>query len=159
MPFVDIELKQNENGIFDFSFSDGDFNIVEGFEMALLMSVLCEQRAESSEVAAPEMRRGWWGNEAQNFEEYNIGSKLWLLYQARSTTDTLNNALTFVRDGLNWFIEDSFLSEVNVTAEYRRIDTQRVLDMNVDLVRFQNSVASKGFRIWQNTGRVEVVEK
>lgn len=158
MPFVDIALDESGNkGFPDFEFVNGDFKTVEGFEMALLMSVLCERRAEPSEVSAPERRRGWWGNEALDFENYNIGSKLWLLFQARSTQQTLNNAITYVRQGLQWMIEDNFLEDVNVTAEYKQIKTEKVLEIMVFLIRSQNSVETRGFRLWQNTERIEII--
>jgi len=154
MAFVDIKMTQNEEEFLDISFENGDLSTVDGFESALLMSILLEKRASSSEIEAPQFRRGWWGNEALGFDDYEIGSKLWLLSQSRIRQKSLNEAITFSRDSLQWFIDDDFLDKVEVTANFSFDDGQSTLDLQIGLFRSQNSVLSKGFKIWQNTGKV-----
>ena len=156
MDFVDIAVSNVGRSYFDIDFENGDIKTTNGFETALLMSVLGEKRALQSEVPAPERQRGWWGNEALDFADYEIGSKLWLLAQARQTQVNLNHAQTYVRDSLQWFVDDGFLDEVEVGAQYNKIGDESVMEILVNLVRFQNSVLSKGFKIWQNTGAVTV---
>lgn len=154
MNFVDIEFCESCNGCFDIQFENGDIKTTDGFESALLMSVLCEKRASSSEVPAPERRRGWWGNEALDFDDYEIGSKLWLLYQSRKTQRALNDAITYVRDSLQWLIDDDFLDDIRVIAEYGSRDTTEFMNITVDLVKSQNTVLTRGFKIWQNTNGI-----
>lgn len=143
---------------YDFTIVNHKLNTTQGFDQALLMSILCEKRASSSEVSAPEKRRGWWGNEVLGFGNYNIGSKLWLLFQARANQDTLNNAITYTRDGLQWLINDGYVIDINVSAEYNIVNTQRVLDITIVLIRSKDSVETRGFRLWQNTGQIELIE-
>lgn len=156
MDFVDIALSKDNRTFFDIDFENGDIKTTDGFEMALLMSILGNKRADASEVPSPERRRGWWGNEALDFNDYEIGSKLWLLAQARETQLSLNNAKTYVRNSLEWFLEDGFLDEILVIAQYIQVGLERVMEIKIDLIRSQNSVLSKGFRIWQNTARIDV---
>lgn len=157
MAFVDLAFVMTEEGYFDLAIEDGDFVTTDGFDTALLMSIFCHKRASASEVGFPQNRRGWWGNEALGFDNYNIGSKLWLLEQARNNKETLNDAKTYTEDSLTWFLTDRFLDNTVVTTEYKKINGESVLEIHASLIRFQNSVAEKGFRIWQNTSNIELI--
>lgn len=156
MEFVDIAVSNEGRDFLDIDFENGDIKTTDGFETSLLMSILGNKRASASEVPAPQNRRGWWGNEALDFDDYEIGSKLWLLNQARQTQRTLNDSITYSRDATQWYVDDNFLDKVQVTAEYVKVGNDRVLEILINLVKFQNSVLSKGFRIWQNTSRITV---
>lgn len=159
MAFTDVALNKKNTTFFDFEFANGDFVTIDGFENALLMSIFCQKRASASEVPIPQNRRGWWGNEALGITDYNIGSKLWLLSQARENKLTLNDAKTFSEDSLKWFFEDGFLDETKIATSYKRINGLQALDIAIDLIRFHNSVLSRGFRIWQNTADIDIIEE
>ena len=159
MAFTDIALNKKNSLFFDFEFADGDFVSIDGFENALLMSMFCQKRASASQVPTPQNRRGWWGNEALGLTDYNIGSTLWILSQAREDLLTLKDAKTFTEDSAKWFLEDGFLDEVRVVTSYKRINGLRALEIFVELIRFHNSVLSRGFRIWQNTTDINVIEE
>jgi len=97
---VDIKLN-DDKGYWDIDFdSQGDFVLEDGFDTAILMSLMCNKRANEAEVEAPQYRRGWWGNETSDFDNFEIGSKLWLLSQARATQNTLNRAIRYTQDAL-----------------------------------------------------------
>jgi len=153
MPYIDIDLLKNNNDKFyDINFgSDGDFIKTEGFNMALKISLMCERRASESEVALPQFRRGWWGNEFLGFDNFEIGSKLWLLNQTRATQNTLNNSITYTQNSLQWLITDNYLSRVHVTANYE----DNGLNINIDLIRSNNLVESYGYSLWDNTLKEE----
>lgn len=148
MAFVDILLEKNTDGYYDIAFDNGDLKSTEGFTSALLMSIFCERRATPSEVATPEKRRGWWGNSFLGFTDFEIGSKLWLLSQARADQVSLNNSITYANNALDWLIEDKYIDKVNVSAEY---DEQNRLLLAIQLLIGQDIVLNKGFRLWQNT--------
>lgn len=147
MAFVDI-LMEKDNGFYDLAFDNGDLKSTQGFTSALLMSIFCERRATPSEVATPEKRRGWWGNAFLGFTDFEIGSKLWLLSQARADQVTLNNSITFSTNALDWLIDDKYIDKANITAEY---DEQNVLLLAIQLLIGQDIVLNKGFKLWQNT--------
>ena len=148
MAFVDIKMAKTSDGYYDLSFEDGDLVTTEGFDTAINMSIMCERRASVSEVPAPAKRRGWWGNAYLGFANFEIGSKLWLLLQARATENTLNNAVTFAKAALQWFVDDEYLDKVNATADY---DTEGTLVLLIELIRAQDIVLSNGYRLWGNT--------
>ena len=86
-------LLEKQNGIYDISFENGDFKLTEGLDSSIITSVFVDQRAEPSEVSAPELRRGWVGNEQNEDPNYQVGNKLWQFFQARAIQSTVNGSL------------------------------------------------------------------
>ncbi len=146
---IDIALEQS-NEIFDIAIdpNTGDFQLVDGFETALTMSLFCERRADASEIPTAELRRGWWGNEVGP-EGFEIGSKLWLLDQARKIQRTLNDAIDFARDGTQWLIEDDHLVSIDISSEFNS-----GLNLNLILNRSNSATESKSYELWENTNAV-----
>jgi len=140
-------LLNTDKDYYDISFVNGDFALTDGMETALLMSVFCEKRASASEIPAPELRRGWWGNTVYGFDNYEIGSKLWLLEQARRDNITLGLAKTFTADCFQWLIEDNNAQGINVDSSF----IVNGIRIDVDIVISQNKTISKSFDLWQNT--------
>ncbi|MGD9276258.1 MAG: phage GP46 family protein [Candidatus Pacearchaeota archaeon] len=148
MAFVDFKLIKNNYGLYDINFIDGDIEITQGFETSLLMTVLCERRASASEISIAQKRRGWWGNAFLGYNNFEQGSKLWLLSQARADQLTLNNAKTFLNNALQWYITDSLLSNFTVDTSY---NAQKELLIKISLIISSDIVLSKYFKLWQNT--------
>jgi phage gp46-like protein len=145
---IDIAVIQDNKGNFDIEIDPetGDFKLVDGFETALAMSLFCERRADESEVSVPELRRGWWGNEVGP-EGFEIGSKLWLLYQARKNQETLNKAEDYAREAVQWLVDQGHLKSVDVSASF----TEDGISINIILNRFNGSTGSKSYQLWENT--------
>lgn len=147
MSNIDLKLTKTSAGYYDISFTDGDFTLTDSFETAILMSLLCEVRADASEVPAPEHRRGWWGNEVATVPNYQIGSKLWLLEQARNNQNTLNLAVNYVKNSLQWLEDDGYIKKIEVNG------LQSISDITVEikLIRSQDRVDTLYFNLWDNT--------
>lgn len=150
MADVDIALNKIDENYWDISFVNGDFKKTDGFETAINITLMCERRAAESEMPKPELRRGWWGNLLLPYDKFEIGSKLWLLSQARSTQDTLNNSITYMQTAFQWFIDDGYLEKIDIDAEYRGIDNTELI-IRIDFIRSQNIVESKYYSVWNNT--------
>ena len=149
---TDLVFDQDELGEFDWSIdSDGDFTTDDFFDTSLLMSIYCERRALPSEQPVSSLRRGWIGNE---FEDFEIGSKAWLYYQARLNTDTLNGVITEVTNGLDWltsndFIDGGFVESYEVTAQV----VNGGLAVNVVIERANSEVDKRFYELWNNSGK------
>lgn len=150
MADIDIALERSEEGYYDFSFVNGDFKKTQGFDTAIQITLMCERRADESEMPAPETQRGWWGNLILPYDNFEIGSKLWLLSQARANQETLNNSITFAETAFQWFIDDDYLDKVNITSEYQDEESTQLI-LKIDLIRSQNVVDSRYYSIWENT--------
>jgi len=140
-------LLNKEKGYYDFDFLDGDFALTDGLGTALLLSFLCEKRAAASEIPTPEFRRGWWGNTVLKYDNYEIGSKLWLLEQARKDNTTLNLAKTYTSDCLQWLISDTLVKEIKSESSFI-VDG---ISVEADLVISPNKTLSIAFDLWENT--------
>ncbi len=143
---ADILLNTNK-GYHDIGFTNGDFTLTQGLETALLMSVYCEKRADASEVPASEMRRGWWGNLVLGYGDYEIGSKLWELEQARKDNVTLGLTKTYTVDGFQWLIADNLAKEIKVDSSF----IVNGIQIEIDIVISQNKTISESYELWQNT--------
>jgi len=135
------------NSYYDFSIENGDFALTQGMDTALLMSIFCEKRADISEMPFAETRRGWWGNTVLDTENYEIGSKLWLLEQARRDLTSLSLAKTYAQDCLQWLIEDSLAKEIQTDSAF----SENGIDIDINIVTSSNKIVSKAYNLWNNT--------
>ena len=113
----DIKFKQNNQGQWDIDFVNGDFEMTQGLDTAIYLSVLGEKRASPSQVTDPTLRRGHFTNEFSDIEGYEVGSLLWLYtQQSKNTLSNLSLIESAVQDGLKWLVEDKIVSKVEVVA-------------------------------------------
>lgn len=146
---IDLALTLREQNYYDIDFDfNGDYLMTEGLDTALLMSLFCEKRADSSEVPTPQLQRGWWGNLFNDIPNYEQGSKLWLLYQARLTQNKLNQSITYGDDGVSWFVADNFCERIVTTGAM----TVNGITLDFKFFRSQSQVASFSYGLWQGTG-------
>lgn len=150
MPGIDIKLIKDKNGLYDISFKNGDIETTNSFDTSIINSLFCDRRASSHEIKSSELRRGWWGNTLNNDISHEIGSKLWLLEQARVTQDTLNKAIDYARTSLQWLISDGYLNKINVTGSYER----NKINLNTQLFRPNGIVDTQAYVLWENTGNI-----
>jgi len=149
----DLTLTKNEDDVYDLTITNGDFTSNDGLDTTILLALFVDKRAEPSEIAEASLRRGWIGNEQNEEEDYEIGSKLWLLYQSRLIDKTLNLAIDFVRDCFIWMIPDQLVKDIIVTGE---IKSQNIT-ITVNFVRFDDSSFTLQFDLWENTSFVSPV--
>lgn len=112
----DVRLVRKDDGLFDLQVSNNVLETVDGFETAIIVSLLTDARAPSSAVQTPSRRRGWVGNVLNAASGRQLGSRLWLYKQARLTDAVLNNITVAAQESLNWMIEDGIAKSVAATA-------------------------------------------
>lgn len=125
---------------------DGDIVTADFFDTAILMSIFCERRATPSEVPESERRRGWIGNEST--PGFEIGSKLWLYYQARVTRSILSGLESVIRAGLQWMVDDGIAESIEVNAE---LSGGKVV-VDIPTKRPSSKVERRYYDLWENTG-------
>lgn len=146
---TDLKLTRDSDRQWDISIDPvtGDFAIDDSMNTAIEMTVRCQRRADASQVATPEYRRGWIGNELSDVPEFQQGSLLWLLYQAKLTDVNADLAADFLNDAFAWMVEDGLLAEAQVAG-------QRLLEgvrLSVKLKRTDGRTESRLFDLWENT--------
>lgn len=104
----------------DLVFSDNDLQTEEGLATAVLMSLFTDRRALDDDEL-PDTRsddkRGWWGDLIDGITDDLIGSKLWLLSRAKTTPEVLLQAEDYIRESLEWLIDDGIAASIDITVE------------------------------------------
>ena len=136
-----------QTGLYDFSIGpDGDILTEDFFDTAILYSLFGERRASSDEMVEPQQRRGWIGNSA----DFENGSKLWLLRQARLTRENLNRIQDEAAKSLAWLVSDGYAASIdNPVASVSNGN----VTLNVTIRRSRDKVIRKFYTLWENTGR------
>ena len=126
---------------------DGDLESVDGYSTSLSLSILTNQRADSSEVAQPLNRKGWIGDLTPKTFGREIGSKVWLFYQSRVVDETVNGIRNAMYDGLMWMLQDSQISNLEVTAE--KSGSNGIVALVT--INVANNTVRRYFNFWDDT--------
>ena len=113
-----MNIERRPDGFFDLVIEDGDFKTSDSLETPIFMSLFEERRADNSEQPSPRLQRGWWGNELSAISGFEIGSKLWLLFQARKNDQSLNLSEVYTREALEWLVTDQIVPSIEVNSEF-----------------------------------------
>ncbi len=124
---------------------------VDGTVSALvLISLFTDARAEDSDTLPDQSGdlRGWPGD---TFYDAPWGSKLWLLYREKLTTDVRNRAVKYAEDALAWMLQDQgdgpLAQKVSVTGSIPRFQT---LALNVVITKPSgDSVSLTVSKLWE----------
>jgi len=143
----DILVKQDANGFFDLRVKDNDFESVDGFETAIIISLFTDARAPSANVESPERRRGWVGDILTAEIGRDLGSTLWLYEQSRITQNILNQIKQAARESLVWMVEDGIAKDVATAV--RQTDT-RAIEIDIIIKTLQNRVERFSV-LWRRT--------
>lgn len=146
----DVKLEKDADGVFDLVEENGDIASVDGLETAIITSLFTDARTSSGEVPAAYNRRGFSGNLLRIDDDYELGSELWLLDQARLDQNTLNRAQDFAYKSLLWMITKGLAEniEVNVIKQGTRGNY-----IEIKLFKAQNQVA-RYITLWQSTSGI-----
>jgi phage gp46-like protein len=146
---IDLKLSLNSEGMYDLSITNGRLDTINSFDTSLIMSFYGEARAAESEIPVVQRQGGWWGNLFNATLDYEYGSKLWLLYQARANNNTLNAGIAYLTDAFQWYVDDNYARQVNVTGTRRGNQIRFFIEMitpNNDIINFAAD-------LWQETGK------
>ncbi len=146
---IDVKLTQDTNGAFDLTIKSGDFVGVEGFDTALDLSLFTDARAPKDKISLPENRRGWLGDTESPVADRVIGCLLWLTNQRRLTQATLNDNVSYTRDGLNWFIEDGLVTDITVTG---KIIPRQGTELKIIITTLDGRTDTHYVPLWEVTG-------
>ncbi len=117
-------------GAADFAIEANDLATDDGLETAVMLSLFTDRRAEDGDVLpdGETDRRGWWADT----EDDKTGSRLWLLDRSKETQATIDRAVEYTREALQWMIDDKVTDRIEVSAEWIRPE---VLGLAVSIFR------------------------
>lgn len=117
----------------------GDIKTDDGLKAAVIYSLFTDRLADADDVIPDggSNRRGHWGDAFLSNQADSEGSKLWLLSREKQTTETLNRAVSYARESLQWLIDDGVAGDVSVTGEWYRLGVL-ALHIVIDVINGQN---------------------
>jgi phage gp46-like protein len=126
----DIRLLYGAN-LSDFNMDGLDLERDAGLETALLISLFTNKRADPDDVLPDNTndRGGWHGDVTMDIP---VGSRLWLLYRSPTTTEIPTRAVEYIKEALQWLIDDGVAEKVDVEVERNGMDT---LQMKLGIYR------------------------
>ena len=143
---LDAVLTEGQDGIWDINLNeDGDVETINAFDTYIKVALHTDIRAEASEVSIPQYRRGWIGNEGT--PGFEMGSKLWLLFQAELTQDNVNRAEEYARQALQKMVDEGLAISVRVVG----VMTSEGIGLNIKIIRPDSAVALRYFDLWEFT--------
>lgn len=142
----DIKLYQTEFG-YDIALSSkNDFELDEGLETAIIVSLFCDRRVRADELPPEETsRRGWWAD-SLNDDKDQTGSKLWLLQREKITSDVLSKAKQYAQEALEWLVTDKVAQSVDVQVE--RLGLYQI-KITVEIARLRDQISQKFAYVWE----------
>jgi phage gp46-like protein len=107
---------------FDWQIAGGDLVVDNGLYTAVVLSI-CSDREANADDKIPDGttdRRGVWmdtpvGAPGQVTPDF-AGSRLWLLSRATQTLENLNRGITYLKECLQWGLDDGVFASVTVTG-------------------------------------------
>lgn len=123
-----MRLLPTPNGEIDLALtSSGQLAIEDTLVTAVIISLLSDRRANLDDKLPylkqvtgpiPPDRRGWCGDALSEVSGDRIGSRLWLLSRAKQTDENLQLAIDCGNEALQWLIDDSKASSIDVAASW-----------------------------------------
>lgn len=107
-----IDLENN-----DLSFVFPDFELDDGLQTAVYISLFTDRRASAEEIDPGQDPRGTWFD---YYENSPLGSKLWLLFRRKQDEETRDLAEQYSLEALNWLIVEGVAKAVSVAATFPR---------------------------------------
>lgn len=133
-------LSRDENGALRTDFS---------LETPVLISIFTDVQASAQEIksAGLDRQQGWWAD-ADSLRATGVrkmGSKLWLLSRGKTTRETCKRVEQYVKESLQWLIDDGIVASVAVTATKA---ASGILNLSVSLYK-PNKLIAPFQRLWQ----------
>lgn len=88
---------------------------------AVLISLFTWRRAEPDD--SPDLDNGWWGDSFPTFQNDRIGSRLYLLSREKLTNKTPLKAREYIRQALQWLVDDGVAVSIEVSVTRSGIET------------------------------------
>ncbi|EMH2076187.1 phage GP46 family protein [Citrobacter freundii] len=87
---------------------------------AVVISIFTHRRADPDDNADVPM--GWWGDTWPMVANDRYGSKLWLLQRSKLTNALVNTVRTYLRESLQWMLDDGVVSRVDIDVQRTSIN-------------------------------------
>lgn len=123
--------------------------VESGLHTAVLISLFSDRRADKSADIDPKSNpRGWCGEEHVLEQNDHWGSHLWLGYTTKSTEQWRGFMIFAAQEALQWLIDKSFVSRVDVSADWANSEC---LKLNIEFYKNDADIAPIYSAVWALT--------
>lgn len=126
-------------GAGDWVAQNGDLASGDDLDTSVYISLFSDRLARTDDDFDGTDRRGWWGYVGQ---DYDVGSRLWLLYRRELSREIAGKAEDYAQEALQWLLDDSIVAQISVST---RIIYPRTLILMVVLTRPDGTTRSISF--------------
>ncbi|MDE1901527.1 MAG: phage GP46 family protein [Alphaproteobacteria bacterium] len=125
----------------DLQITGADLLTGNDLDTAIIISLFTDRLAHPDDVIpdGTDDPRGWWGDLDQ---DYQIGSRLWLLERAPASQQTLLRAQDYAAEALQWMIDDGVVAKFDIYAEWTR---PGMLGMKITVYQTNGTVVAKQY--------------
>lgn len=112
---------------------------------AIAISLFSDARATPEELPAHEEDpRGWWAN---SYNEFEVGSKLWILSRDKIDEKSANRFRSYIADSLNWMVEDKIIENINIAMERLEHGFEAIIKMNNGERKYTIKTVGESFHV------------
>ena len=134
-----------EQSIGDWAEASGDLQSGNDLETAILISLFTDRLAREDDEYDGDNRRGWWGDQ---YQDYPIGSRLWLLRRQKLTLAVANKAQDFAAEALKWLTDDGIVASITPVTQ---IVYPNRLNLFITYQKpGQDAVSKRYFWVWES---------
>ncbi len=106
----DLLLQMTGLAEFDLAYTGNDLQTDRMLKSAVTMSVYSDAYVDG--------QRGWWGDTYQG-DRPIANCKLWTLMGARATPENRLKGEQYIKDAVQWLIDDGHLDSIDITTEHQ----------------------------------------
>lgn len=145
-------------GVITFDALTNDLVGDDGLSTSVIISLFTDARAKDDDALPGVLytndfldRRGWWADETSERQNDSVGSRLWLLSRAKNTTENLIKAEGYVKESLQWMLDEGIVSKIDCTAEAGGTNNDQ-LRFEVQIQKYSGENVSFQFEtLWKET--------
>jgi phage gp46-like protein len=140
----DFAVSQLNESTFDLVIDEENkvFDSVDGMETAFDFQLFVDRRSNADDITNARSRQGWMGDLITKQNGYEVGSLMYLKYQARNTQSDRNEMAAYAEDALKYFVAIDAAKEVRAEVNGDNIEGE---------IKISKDNVKRYSKLWSNT--------
>jgi phage gp46-like protein len=140
----DFAVYQKNDATFDLVIDEENkvFDSVDGMETAFDFQLFVDRRSNADDITNARSRQGWMGDLITKQNGYEVGSLMYLKYQARNTQSDRNEMAAYAEDALKYFVAIDAAKEVRAEVNGDNIEGE---------IKISKDNVKRYSKLWSNT--------
>jgi phage gp46-like protein len=140
----DFKVVQLNDTVFDLVIDEENkvFDSVDGMETAFDFQLFVDRRSNADDITNSRSRQGWMGDLITKQNGYEVGSLMYLKYQARNTQSDRNEMAAYAEDALKYFVAIDAAKEVRAEVNGDNIEGE---------IKISKDNVKRYSKLWSNT--------